>query len=264
MHISTGEAREDRARAFDLVRELHISSREHLERAGYAYYADVPPHLFNDPPVYEPRVQHRRPDLRRHRENMRGQPGRGGRRMRAVNQALQAEAEQQRHDAEEDDDDAEDGNALALVPIQYQGGDQNYDSQPFTMSGPSSSFCGPYSQADFGGLSQYTPASQVYDPSQPGSSHHNAPSNIIPQFGGQNRPAYNTSPWSHPVGDFIVEDSSSQPGIGTQNIGMPSTADFLDIQEPQEVQEPQEPQRRQSTRIRFPTVCGTHPRQRYI
>nr|GLL25159.1 Casein kinase II subunit beta [Ipomoea trifida] len=43
---------------------------------------------------------------------------------------------------------------------------------------------------------------------------------------------------------------------------MPSTADFLDIQEPQEVQEPQEPQRRQSTRIRFPTVCGTHPRQR--
>nr|GMD89750.1 hypothetical protein Iba_chr14dCG3040 [Ipomoea batatas] len=174
-----------------------------------------------------------------------------------------SEAEQQRHDAEEDDDDAEDGNALALVPIQYQGGDQNYDSQPFTMSGPSSSFCGPYSQADFGGLSQYTPASQVYDPSQPGSSHHNAPSNIIPQFGGQNRPAYNTSPWSHPVGDFIVEDSSGQPGIGTQNIGMPSTADFLDIQEPQEVQEPQEPQRRQSTRIRFPTVCGTHPRQRH-
>nr|GMC99808.1 serine/threonine-protein phosphatase 7 long form homolog [Ipomoea batatas] len=190
MHISTGEAREDRARALDLVRELHISSHEHLERAGYAYYADVPPHLFNDAPVYEPRVQHRRPDLRRHRENMRGQPGRGGRRMRAVNQALQAE-----------------------------GGDQNYDSQPFTMSGPSSSFCGPYSQADFGGLSQYTPASQVYDPSQPGSSHHNAPSNIIPQFVGQNRSAYNTSPWSHPVRDFIVEDSSSQPGIGSQNIG---------------------------------------------
>nr|GMC69165.1 serine/threonine-protein phosphatase 7 long form homolog [Ipomoea batatas] len=114
MHISTGEAREDRARALDLVRELHISSREHLERAGYAYY---------------------------------------GR--------------------------------------------------------PNSSFCGSYSQADFGGLSQYTPASQVYDPSQPGSSHHNAPSNILPQFGGQNRPAYNTSPWPHPVGDFIVEDYSS-------------------------------------------------------
>nr|GME03463.1 hypothetical protein Iba_scaffold786CG0050 [Ipomoea batatas] len=134
MHISTGEAREDRARALDLVRELHISSREHLERAGYAYY---------------------------------------GR--------------------------------------------------------PNSSFCGSYSQADFGGLSQYTPASQVYDPSQPGSSHHNAPSNILPQFGGQNRPAYNTSPWPHPVGDFIVEDYSSQPGIGSQNIGMPSTVDFLDI-----------------------------------
>ncbi|XP_031114506.1 serine/threonine-protein phosphatase 7 long form homolog [Ipomoea triloba] len=85
MHISTREAREDGARALDLVRELHISSREHLENAGYAYYADVPPHLFNDAPVYEPRVQHRRPDLRRHRENMRGQPRRGGRRMRAVN-----------------------------------------------------------------------------------------------------------------------------------------------------------------------------------
>nr|GMD73882.1 hypothetical protein Iba_scaffold50930CG0010 [Ipomoea batatas]GME06508.1 hypothetical protein Iba_scaffold4346CG0090 [Ipomoea batatas] len=89
---------------------------------------------------------------------MRGQPGRGGRRMRAVNQALQAETEQQRHDAEDEDDDDEDGNALALVPIQYQGGDQNYDSQPFTMSGHSSSFCGTYSQTDFGGLSQYTPA----------------------------------------------------------------------------------------------------------
>nr|GMD06895.1 hypothetical protein Iba_chr06cCG1960 [Ipomoea batatas] len=105
--------------------------------------------------------------------------------MRAVNQALQAEAEQQRHDAEEDDDDAEDGNALALVPIQYQGGDQNYDSQPFYYVRPQLKlFVVPNSQADFGGLSQYTPASQVYDPSQPGSSHHNAPSNIIPQFGG--------------------------------------------------------------------------------
>nr|GMC86654.1 putative casein kinase II subunit beta-4 isoform X2 [Ipomoea batatas] len=144
MHISTREAREDGARALDLVWELHISSREHLERAGYAYYANVLPHLFNDAPVYELRVQHRRPDLRRHRENMRGQPRCGGR-----------------------------------------------------------------------------------------------------------------------LGDFTVEDSSSQPGFGSQNIGMPSTADFLDIQEPQEVQEPQEPQRRQSTRIRFPTVCGTHPRQRY-
>nr|GMC71283.1 hypothetical protein Iba_chr03bCG1320 [Ipomoea batatas] len=105
------------------------------------------PHIFNDAPVDEPKVQPRRPDLRRQRENMRSQPERSGRRMRAVNQALRVETNQYRHDAEgEQEDDgtwSEDGNAFAIVPVQYQSGEKNFDSNPFSRAndfGPYTSY----------------------------------------------------------------------------------------------------------------------------
>nr|GMC73450.1 hypothetical protein Iba_chr03cCG1410 [Ipomoea batatas] len=81
------------------------------------------------------------------------------------------------------------------------------------------------------------------------------PPNTQLQFGAQYRRAYNISHWPHPVGDFVVGEFSNQDSMSSHKMGLLSTGDFLDIQEPQ---------LRRSTRIRFPTHCGTHPRQRYI
>nr|GMC63123.1 serine/threonine-protein phosphatase 7 long form homolog isoform X1 [Ipomoea batatas] len=43
LHLRAGEAGSDGARCLDLVREIHIRTRDYLQRAGYGYFVDVPP-----------------------------------------------------------------------------------------------------------------------------------------------------------------------------------------------------------------------------
>nr|GMD52583.1 hypothetical protein Iba_chr11bCG13010 [Ipomoea batatas] len=142
-----------------------VSTREHIVRAGYGYFVDFPtPHIFNDAPFDALEVQDRRPNVPQPRGNVQGEPGRGGRRMRAINQVEQAEANQHRHDADDDDGGFEDVNALTIVPVPYRADEQNCEPQAFTSgveidgsshstaweqstsSCPSTTYCYPHSQ----------------------------------------------------------------------------------------------------------------------
>nr|GMC86753.1 hypothetical protein Iba_chr04dCG13790 [Ipomoea batatas] len=43
LHISSGEVPVDGAQAIQRLQEIHVSTREHIVRAGYGYFVDVPP-----------------------------------------------------------------------------------------------------------------------------------------------------------------------------------------------------------------------------
>nr|GMD42366.1 hypothetical protein Iba_chr10bCG8640 [Ipomoea batatas] len=70
LHISSGEVPVDGAQAIQRLQEIHVSTREHILRAGYGYFVDVPPHIFNDALYDAPEVQDRRPNVRRRRGNV--------------------------------------------------------------------------------------------------------------------------------------------------------------------------------------------------
>nr|GMD20561.1 hypothetical protein Iba_chr07fCG6050 [Ipomoea batatas] len=214
LQISSGQVPVYGAQAIQRLQEIHVSTREHIVHAGYGYFVEVPPHIFNDAPFDAPEVQDQRPNVRRRKGNVQGEPGRGGRSMRAINQAEQAEANQHRHDADDDDGGFEDVNALAIVPVPYRADEQNCEPHAFT------------SGVEIGGSSHST--------------------------------AWEQSTSSCPSTTYCYPHSQGSFGELPSQGGMPNSDEFLDVQEPQQPQ-----QLRKSTRITFPTHCGTHPCQRY-
>nr|GMD17884.1 hypothetical protein Iba_chr07dCG7910 [Ipomoea batatas] len=104
LHISSREVPVDGPQAIQRLQEIHVSTREHIVRAGGARSTSK--------------------SATTERESAR-RTGRGGRRMRVINQAKQAEANQHRHDVDDDDGGFEDVNALAIVPVPYRADEQN-------------------------------------------------------------------------------------------------------------------------------------------
>lgn len=249
-----------------------------MQSTPYAYLDYVTDEMLANAPDPDEPIQ----GLRRNREQRRGRAGQGGRRGRGrvMHQGVQAEGNAWAGQANEEEDDEDEGmddcgRRDNLLPVTMNSSFDEDESGPSTGSygtHTTSSSYGAPPTTQFGEYSSYgvvsfapasfqyqnytTPASAVYDPTQPGSSYQQPQPHM---HNYEPRPTYNNMPSSHPIHDFHRGESSDQGG---RQLELPTMDEFL----PQPVQQQR---RRQSTRRGRPTLCGTgsrhhHPGYKHI